>query len=400
MSDTPSVAPAILGTFIVQTMAALALYSIPVFAPIAALDYGVPATQVGLFSAIAYFTAMTAGLLTGGFVTRYGALRTGQFCMLFAACGMVSFTFASPWVAIISAIFLGLNYGPVNPLSAHILTRVTTPKTRPLIFSIKQTGVTIGGAIAGVTVPFLILQYDWRTSALILAAAMLFTMALVQPLRSALDHDRRPDAPLRGAAILDSVRLIMKDPVTFHLAVMALVYSGVQLTAAAFLVIYLNNDLALSLPEAGALFAASQIGGAFGRIFWGAISGALFSARLILGALGVISATCLGALAFTEPGWSITALTALCFALGASSSGWNGVYLSEVASAAPPGKIGEVTGGVQFFMFSGAFITPPIFSAIASFYDSFTIAYIVFAIFIGLTGLSLSWLSKYRRTGA
>jgi MFS family permease len=395
-----SVSLSLAATFTVQAMAAMALYCIPVFAPIAALDYGVPATQVGLFSAIAYFTAMTAGLLTGGFVARYGALRTGQFCMIFAACGMASFAFASPWIAIISAIFLGLNYGPVNPLSAHILTRVTTPKTRPLIFSIKQTGVTIGAAFAGVSVPFLITHFGWRTSALILAAAMLVTLALVQPLRKSLDFDRRPGAPLRGSAVLDSVRLIMKDPVTFHLAVMALIYSGVQLTAAAFLVIYLNDFLKLSLPEAGALFAALQIGGAFGRIFWGAISGALFSARLVLGALGVISAACLGALAFTEPGWSITALSALCFALGASSSGWNGVYLSEVASAAPRGKIGEVTGGVQFFMFAGAFITPPIFSAIAAYYDDFTIAYIVFAVFVGLTGLSLSWLSKYHRPEA
>jgi MFS family permease len=394
------VVPDVAGTFTIQTLAALALYSVPVFAPVAALDYGVDATQVGVFSAIAYFTAMLVGLITGAFVTRYGALRTGQACMVFAALAMMAFAAGSLWLAVVSAIFLGLNYGPVNPLSAHILTKVTTPKTRPLIFSIKQTGVTVGGALAGVTVPFLILNFGWRTGALIIGAAALTAMLLIHPLRRRLDSDRRPTAPLRGASLMGPVRLIAQDPVTLHLAIMALIFSGIQLTVAAFLVIYLNANLELPLAEAGALFALTQVGGALGRVFWGAISGAYFKPRHVLTALGLITCASYVVLALTEPGWSPVTLAILCFVLGASSYGWNGVYLSEVASLAPPGRIGEVTGGVQFFMFAGAFLAPPCFSAITALDGGFSTAFMAFAIIAGLTGLSLTWLSKYRRPEA
>jgi MFS family permease len=388
------------GTFTIQTLAALALYSIPVFAPAAALDYGVDATQVGVFSGIAYFTAMLVGLVTGAFVTRYGAMRTGQACMVFAALAMVAFAVGSPWLAVVSAIFLGLNYGPVNPLSAHILTKVTTAKTRPLIFSIKQTGVTVGGALAGITVPFLVLTFGWRVGALIIGAAALTAMLLVHPMRRRLDSDRRPTAPLRSASLMGPVRLIAKDPVTLHLAIMALIFSGIQLTAAAFLVIFLNDHLELPLVEAGALFALSQVGGTLGRIFWGAISGAYFKPRHVLTVLGLITCASYAVLALSEPDWPPMILAILCFILGASSYGWNGVYLSEVASLAPPGKIGEVTGGVQFFMFAGAFMAPPCFSVIASFGGGFSMAFMVFAIIAGVTGLSLTWLSKYHRPEA
>jgi MFS family permease len=398
-----AVVPAVAATFALQTLAALALYSIPVFAPVAALEYGVAATQVGVFTAIAYLSAMLTGLLTGAFVTRYGALRVGQACMIFALCGMITFAAGSVWLAIISAILLGLNYGPVNPLSAQILTKVTTPKTRPLIFSIKQSGVTIGGALAGVIVPFLILTFGWRLGAVFIGVAAITLTLFIQPLRGHLDRNRRPTAPLRGSGLsgfLGPIRLLAKDPVTLHLAVMALIYSGVQLTLAAFLVIYLNAKLELSLAESGALFAVSQIGGALGRVFWGVISGALFKPRHVLTALGLISAGSYIVLSQTTPGWPPLGLAILCFILGASSYGWNGVYLSEVATLAPPDKIGEITGGVQFFMFAGAFIAPPVFSLIASLTDSFSTAFITFAVIAGATGLSLTWLSKYHRPEA
>ncbi len=43
------------------------------------------------------------------------------------------------------ALFLGIAYGPYNPASAHVLADITTDQSRPLVFSIKQLGVPIGG---------------------------------------------------------------------------------------------------------------------------------------------------------------------------------------------------------------------------------------------------------------
>jgi hypothetical protein len=42
----------------------------------------------------------------------------------------------------------------------------------------------------------------------------------------------------------------------------------------------------------------------------------------------------------------IPALGVLTFLFGLCASGWNGVYLAEVARLAPPGRAGEATGAV------------------------------------------------------
>ena len=58
---------------------------------------------------------------------------------------------------VVSAFLVGLGYGLVNPASSHILTRIATPRTISLLFSLKQTDVPIGVAIAGAVVPVLAL---------------------------------------------------------------------------------------------------------------------------------------------------------------------------------------------------------------------------------------------------
>ena len=154
----------------VATMTSMSVFTVAVFAPAAAKDIGVDATYIGAFTGVVYLVAMGSGLISGALTDRYGAMRLSQATMLFTALGMAVFTFATPWAAVVSAIFLGLGYGPINPASAHVLMGVSTPRWRPLMFSIKQTGVPLGGLLAGALVPWLVVELGWREAALIVGA--------------------------------------------------------------------------------------------------------------------------------------------------------------------------------------------------------------------------------------
>lgn len=57
-------------------------------------------------------------------------------------------------------------------------------------------------------------------------------------------------------------------------------------------------------------------------------------------------------------------LLIVCFCLGGSAIGWNGVYLAHVARIAPEGKAGVATGGTLFFTFAGAIFLPLAFGFI------------------------------------
>ena len=51
--------------------------------------------------------------------------------------------------------------------------------------------------------------------------------------------------------------------------------------------------------------------------------------------------------------WTFPALVTLCFFFGLTASGWNGLFLAEVARLAPEGRVSEATGGVLITSFAG-----------------------------------------------
>jgi MFS family permease len=54
---------------------------------------------------------------------------------------------------ILSALCIGVGYGPITPASSHVLIRTAKPSDLALTFSIKQTGVPAGAAVAGAILP-------------------------------------------------------------------------------------------------------------------------------------------------------------------------------------------------------------------------------------------------------
>ncbi len=383
----------------VQTMTSMAVFTVAVFAPAAAADIGVDATYIGAFMSIAYSVAMVAGLAAGTLLARYGAVRVCQLTMLCVAAGMTAIVLASPLAAVACAVFIGMAYGPGSPASAHILTGVSSPRRRPLIFSIRQTGVPLGGLLAGAAVPAIVVVFGWRGAALAVGGLALAVLAAVQPVRDAFDADRRPDLPLAVARIAAPLKLLRTDPMLRALAAAGFAYAGCQTSVAAFFVLYLTDALAMPLIQAGLVLAVVQAGGIAGRVFWGALSGSMISARAVLAGLGVMMAACLAATAVLTADWPPALLTILALALGASSFGWNGVYAAEVASRAPEGAIGEATGAVQFVMFAGVVVVPPGFGALVAVTHSYAVAFLAVAAVALGTGLYLRHAYTARRTG-
>jgi hypothetical protein len=106
----------------------------------------------------------------------------------------------------------------------------------------------------------------------------------------------------------------------------------------------------------------------------------LARAAVTLAVLGLISALCaLLAAAFT-PDWPVAGVIAVGMLFGASAVGWNGVFLAEVARVAPAGHVTSATGGTQFFTFTGALSSPPLFAAAVWATGSYAWAFGLFAV--------------------
>ena len=304
-------------------------------------------------------------------------MRVCQLAMVSAAIGLAFFTLALPWAAVISAVLIGFNYGPINPASSMSYSRLPTRKIVPFIFSLKQTGVPMGAGFAGLAVPALITLYDWQTATLILAGLALLTGAR----RTADPRRARFRPPPRHGVVRWRHRHhrpgphAARRPVIRRLSLIAFSYAGAQASIAAFLVVYLTVDTGFTLAQAGAAYAVSQAGAVAGRIFWGGIAGRVVPTRRVLAGQGILTGSCLLLTAAIRHRLAARRDPAgMPRALGTSAYGWNALYLSEIASLAPPDRSARSHGGAQVFMFGAGIFYAPLFGGLAALTGDFTIA--------------------------
>lgn len=385
-------------TLAVQSLTALALAVPPILAPVAAADLGSAPAGIGYWVGFAYMVAMFAGLLSGTLVGRWGPVRVLEAAVVCVASGLIIGAGAHLATVVLCGALLGIAHGFVNPASSTILASAAPPRMRSMIFSVKQTGVPLGAAIAGALIPTLLLHMIWQSAVMILAAASVLLLAVVAPFRRAYDRDLKSGERLHVRGLAAPVAEVWGNHAVRDLALTSSVFSLVQMSLGTYLVSYLKLGLGYSLLAAGLVFSAAQVSGVLGRIVWGAVADRLLAPRLVLALLGIAMAGCGFAAAMFAASWPTTMTALVCMLYGASAVGWNGVFLAEVARLAPEGRVAIVTGGTQFFTFAGVVLGPPVFGAIVSASGSYAAGFVFIGVLPLAAGLSLFFRrSTFRR---
>ena len=345
-------------TLAVQAMVSGAVFTPPVLAPVAAGELGVAASSVGLSTVLIYLSAAFAAPASGGVIARLGPMRTSQGCLVLVALGLCAMALGHPLSAALGAALIGIGYGPITPSSSAILNERTPPNWRALVFSIKQTGVPVGGALAGALVPLPLAAAGWRAAALAVAACACLLAALVQPLRAVADAGRDHGAPLALHGLGGPLRMVWGHPHLRRMGLASFAYSGMQMCLGSYLVVLLHDVAGFSVRAAGAALAVAMAGGILGRIGWGVVADRGVPPRRLLGALGVAMSLMAFTVPFVGPHWPWGAVLCMAFVFGATAVGWNGVHLSEIARLAPPGEAASATGGSLALTFSGVVFSP------------------------------------------
>src|SRR5690606_39731979 len=125
------------------------------------------------YMALVYLAAMLTSVIGGSIVGRFGAMRCSQVSLLLCAAGLLLLASAEPWLGVLGALLIGVGYGPITPASSFLLMRSTPKDKLSLVFSIKQTGVPLGGVIAAVGGAVLESWVGWRVTLGLFAVAAL-----------------------------------------------------------------------------------------------------------------------------------------------------------------------------------------------------------------------------------
>ena len=358
----PLFVASLLVTLAVQIQASLIVFTPPILAPDAQQDIGVSAAAVGLVTALIYLASVPSALVSGLLVSRIGAIRVSQLCVLFASTGIILISTGDPLIIVIGALVVGIGYGAVTPSSSTVLADQAPENVRSLIFSIKQSGVPIGGAIAGTLVPFLMYRFGWREAAIITGLIGFFVIVLAQLIQKKIDRPtlRSPDLA-QSLSLIKPIKFVFADRKLRELAVSSFAFSGMQMSLGSYLVVMLTEQAQLTVAVAGYALSVAMIAGVIGRLFWGGLADYGISPRRVLGFLGFLMGLSASAICFVNSEFSITLVYVLAFFFGASAVGWNGVYIAEVARIAPTGQTGMATGGSLAMTYSGVVLLPTSF---------------------------------------
>lgn len=393
VSPDPGEAALVVGAMTaVQALGSMTNLWFPAVAPKLAGELALPTSLIGYQITILYIFAMLTSLVGGALVTRFGACRTSQAALGFCVLGALIALAPSLATLALATACIGVAYGMMNPPAAHLIAKVATPANRNLIFSLKQTGVPLGGILAGLLAPWAALTLGWQ-GAMLLVAGLCAALALaLQPARAAWDDDRRPTARIARAPFAD-MALVWRVPALRWLALAALCFAGIQLCLTTFLVTLLVSDLGYALVAAGAVLSAVQACGVAGRLGWGWLADRVRNGAGVLLAIGALKTV--GALLIMTlgPDWPGALVVALFAAFGLAAVGWNGVFMAEVARAAPAGRVSAATGGALFFTFMGVLAGPTAFVTAHALAGSYAGAFALVAA-LSIAGTALVWLAR------
>ena len=372
--------PELFITLAIQAMASMAVLTLPVLAPVLGTELHVSPSFAGLYIGVVYIGATIGSLAAGAGVARWGPVRMSQGSLLLCAIGLALCCSGVFILMALGALLMGLGYGPITPASSHLLARSTPPHRMSLMFSLKQTGVPLGGMLAGALVPGVMLLTSWRWGLASVALLCVACAVLAQSLRARLDQQRDPFAAIGLRKLAEPVRLVAGHVRLRALALCSFFFSAAQLCLTTYTVIYLHSELGFGLVAAGFALSVCQLAGVVGRVLWGHVSDKGLGPLRTLALLALAIVLCCLGTALLRTTSPLLLVLSLLTVFGATAIGWNGVFLAEVARQAPAGLTGMATGGASALTFLGVVIVPPLFALLATTTGSYRISYAVLAI--------------------
>ena len=384
-------------TLAVQATASMALLALPMVAPAVGAALGMSGTFVGYYISAAYIGAVLGSLLAGSLVPRLGSIRSSQLGLILVGSGLGLSCTAHLAPMLVGALVLGLGYGPITPASSHLLAQTSSPRHLSLIFSLKQTGVPLGGMLAAALVPPLAMRTGWQWAIAAVAIACALCAVAAQPLRQRLDGGLQPGHRGSGPGVLAPIRQVWAHPPLRILAICSLLYSAVQVSLTTYTVTFLTAELGMTLVAAGLASSVCQFAGVAGRIGWGWVADRGLGALRTLALLGTLSLACCIVSTLIPATLSTQALLVLLATFGAAAIGWNGVYLAELARRSPAGMAGTVTGGASAITFLGVVAGPPLFGLVSELGGSYRTGFAMLALPLGWCVVRLGLENRQRQ---
>jgi nitrate/nitrite transporter NarK len=389
-------------------------YSLGVLGPVLVDRFVLSRTQLGLLTSVLFVISSAASPFAGALIDRVGARRLLALPFASTTAGFVLLAVAPSYGILVAAVVVaGTGMAFANPLSNKVIALHVPPRRQGLVLGVKQSGVQVGAATAGLVMPLAVLLVGFSAAAFVAAgvftAWMVYSLAVVpsdepqtQPsIEPAVAAYGSMETGSSGSTEVGSADGAEPDPVERRQLLLAisgyalLIGSGLA-SLYAYLPLFAVEMLGMTISQAGLLASLIGLMGVASRIVWGVLSeriGHPAFALMMLAATAVLAQTLL-ALSPTIGVWASWTAAVL---IGGSAVAWNSVAMFAVLRTLGVRAAGANSGIVQLAFFSGFAIGPVAFGALSDLTGDFEAAMIaVGGCFVGATVVAMRWAWRAR----
>lgn len=351
-------------------------------APLVRDEFALSTFEIGALTALVFLGAMVASVPAGRLTDRIGAPAMLALAELGVAAGLGIAALAPSRLVFLGGVAVaGMAYGGVNPPTNVLVSDAGGRRHRGLMLSVKQTGVPLGGLVAGSLLPPVAEARGWR-SALLLPIAGLLVAAAASYLLAR--RQMRASDPARET---DTAEGVVPVPGLAAMSAYGFVMAGTQLAFVGYLTVYLVDRADFTPTQAGLALSVAFAAGVIGRPAWGIASDRYFASHatsLALAALGCFAGLVAMAASGDGPGlWVAIVLVGFC------GVGWNGVYFALVADGTRRHALGRATGTSLMALYAGVVLLPPLFGLLVDALGSWPDAWLVGAAGVLAAGLAI-----------
>jgi len=318
-------------------------------------EFNLSRFELGLIGSLNTAIGAVTAPATGRLTDRIGPRLSSVTAQLIAAFGLALVALSqSVLMLIIAACILGIPQGWGNPTTNALIAERVEPGRRGTITGIKQSGVTLGVFLAGLTLPALAEVLGWRWAVGIYAA--IFALVGLAPL---LLPARVAPFTSTDATTADVESKPYNQRAVWLIASYAFLMGTSGGAISRFLALFAEEEAGLSKSTAGLVVALTGIGGMAARIGAGKLAENRIAPLRLLSILALIGTTVSMLLMLTlDVGpWLLWPVAAL-FAIGHTA--WNAVAMLAIILGVPKAHAGRASGAVMVGFLGGLAVGAPI----------------------------------------
>ena len=292
-------------------------------------------------------------------------------------------------------LLVGMFYSVSQPGGSKVILKWFSKENRGLAMGIRQAGIPIGGALAGVLIPFLTIQYNVTyainsIACICIIGGLLFFVFYKEPYVQA--EARKEHIKI---SFWTELKVVICKKELYPIYITGIGMISLQMVLVGHFMKFLVREQSITSIIAGTVFSVMFFSGMIGRIVLAAISDAFYKGNRRMPLLIAVCASIGLILLLVMSIHTVTSgvLYGVSALLGFFSIGWFSLFIVEVAELANEESVG-ITVSLALTLNQIAIIVAPVLFGYIVDKKGYTYAWLCIVVLLSISAMSLYSKSK------